>query len=152
MHYYSNPNCKKVFLDEHGEKPDFVNADYWSSATGIATLCGYHPYCGEVVIIAQNLIPLGVYTAWFVTEEGAYPAAPKNVTYTEDSFDPNRLIVNSLGQLQYYIAHLDYNPLLGYPVDNSLVPIQKVVLALHTDGRTWGIKPGPHFSHLVGSM
>lgn len=149
--------CKQIILNfvedpVHGERPFHVNPAYWSSAKGKAILCGYKDNKGELVITAINLVPLGIYTAWFITDQGPYPAAPKNVTFSEDGFDPNRLIVNSKGQLQYYITHLNYNPFEGIPVGNRFLKIRSIVLALHTDNTTHGLEPGPHVEHIAGSL
>lgn len=151
-----NRVCKNIKLNSITQPkngiPFFVDKEYWASAKGAAVLCGYDNKRGELVITAYNLMPLGLYTAWFITESGSYPAAPKNVTFTEDGFDPNRLIVNSKGQLQYYIAHLDFNPFDGFPTNSKTSKITGIVLALHLDNRTNGIKPGPHVPHLSGSI
>jgi hypothetical protein len=147
-----NPFCRNIVLNiaEQAEKPFYVDAAYWYSARGTAILCGYNNNTGQLVITAKNLVPLGVYTAWFITDHGPYPSAPKNSTFTEDGFDPNRLIVNSKGQLQYYVAHLDYNPFIGIPSDNKVHRIKSIILALHPDNTTHGLKPGPVIDHLEG--
>jgi hypothetical protein len=148
-----NRFCKNITLSVvPEEKPFHIDVNYWSSGKGLAVLCGYMNNTGEVVISAENLIPLGVYTAWFITDKGPYPLSPINVTFTEDGFDPNRLIVNSKGQLPYYIAHLDYNPFNGIQTNNGVVSIRKIVLAWHPDNLTHGLKPGPHNSHLSGEL
>jgi hypothetical protein len=146
----TNQLCKNISLRVIPEqKPSHIDMNYWSSAKGEAVLCGYPNNTGEVIITAQNLIPFGVYTAWFVTDQGSFPSAPKNITFTEDGFDPNRLIVNSKGLLPYYVAHFDYNPFIGIPL-NGLHPVKKVVLDWHPDHLTHGVTPGPHLSHLSG--
>lgn len=148
-----NRYCKNIVLNSStGERPFFTDPTYWASAKGAAVLCGYENNKGELIITANNLVPLGLYTAWFVTDTGSYPAAPKNVTFTSDGFDPNRLVVNSKGLLQYYIAHLDFNPFEGFPINGKVSKINSIVLALHTDNRTHGIEPGPHFAHLAGNL
>lgn len=152
-----NPYCRNIVLNfvvrpEHGERPFFVDPAYWASAKGMAVLCGYENGTGELVITANNLVPLGVYTAWFVTDGGPYPAVPKNSTFTGDGFDPNRLIVNSRGQLQYYITHLNYNPFVGIPANGRILRINSIVIALHTDNTTHGLRPGPHVEHIAGNV
>jgi hypothetical protein len=148
-----NPFCKTINLNVLlEERPTYIAEEYWAESKGVAILCGYPNDTGELILRAYHLVPSGVYTSWFVTDNRAYPSAPKNVTFTEDGYDPNRLIVNSKGQLQYYIAHLDYDPLTGIPTDEGMLPIRKIVLALHPDNTTHGLQPGPHFSHLSGEL
>jgi hypothetical protein len=137
---------------ENVEKPFYVDQTYWSLARGQTILCGYDNNRGELIITAKSLLPIGVYTAWFITDKGPYPAAPQNSTFTEDGFDPNRLIVNSKGELQYYITHLDYNPFIGIPSDNQVLRIRSIILALHPDNTTHGLKPGPVVDHLAGHL
>jgi hypothetical protein len=147
-----NQYCKNITFSVIPEqKPSHIDANYWAKAKGTAILCGYPNNTGKLVITAQNLIPLGVYTAWFITDQGAYPSSPTNVEYTADGFDPNRLIVNSKGQLPYYIAHLNYNPFIGIP-NNAFGPVRSIVIAWHPDNLTHGLKPGPHNSHLSADV
>ncbi|WP_408008375.1 hypothetical protein ACJROX_27580 [Pseudalkalibacillus sp. A8] len=148
-----NQFCKNITLNVlPEEKPNYISTEYWSASKGMGVLCGYPNNTGTFIVTAQNLVPSGVYTAWFVTDNGAYPSAPKNVIFTEDGYDPNRLIVNSKGQLQYYIAQLDYNPFEGIPTNDGKMPVRKIVLAFHQDNTTHGLKPGPHISHLSGEL
>ncbi|MCF6095202.1 hypothetical protein L1765_14660 [Microaerobacter geothermalis] len=149
--------CIKVKLTvpeqpSHGGIPGYVKESYWRSAKGTAILCRYSDRHGEIIIEANNLLPLGVYTAWFVTDTGPYPAASRGATYTSDGFDPNRVIVNKNGQLQYYIAHLNFDPFKGVPIDSTVHKIKSIVLAFHTDGTTHGTIPGPHVEHLTGMV
>ena len=67
----------------------------------------------------------------------------------------NRLIVNGNGNLNYYIAPLDFNPFKGMPTPRGLAKIQKVILAFHTDGTTHGRSPGTpkvEFDQLISPL
>jgi hypothetical protein len=152
LQYCKSIPLKPILQPVHGEIPFYIKPEYWTSAIGNTMLCGYPDGTGQLVVRAKNLHPSGVYTVWFVTDQGAYPAAPKGATFTSDGFDPNRPIVNSKGELQYYIAHLNYNPIDGIPMNNQKMKILSVVLAFHPDNTTHGLVPGPHVEHLSGSV
>lgn len=99
--------------------------------------------CGHVRVSAQCLIPLGVYTLWLLTERGYYPAAPLEAVYTSDGADPNRLVVNSKGILNYYLAPLDYNPFKGVPMSGGIIAsVQSVAITINIDRTTCGTSPG----------
>ncbi|MHB8171762.1 MAG: hypothetical protein ACYDG6_09485 [Thermincolia bacterium] len=144
------PVYPKVNNEHLGGIPEFISSAYWNSASGQAILCSWQNGQGELVVTATNLVPQGVYTAWFITDRGAMPAAPLRAEYTADGYDPNRLVVNMNGTLNYYIAHLDYDPFKGIPYDGGVARINSVVLAYHPDGQTHGRRVGPHYEHLMG--
>jgi len=139
--------------NEHlGGIPEAISSAYWNSASGRAILCSWQNGQGEIAVTAENLVPQGVYTAWFITDRGPYPAAPQGAEFTADGWDPNRLVVNKDGTLNYYIAHLDYDPFKGIPHEGGVARITAIVLAYHPDGQTHGRRLGPHFEHLMGPV
>lgn len=150
-------HCVKVPLavgtdPVHSRRPSFVDQGYWFSAGGEAYLCRWPNDRGEIIVTAKRLIPQGVYTVWFNTVGGVHPAAPTNIEWPADGFDPNRAIVDKNGNLYYYIAHLNYDPFTGYPAGTERHAVTQVILAYHTDGTTHGQQVGPHTDHLVGAV
>lgn len=124
-------------------RPAAVDAGFWVQATASGEICGYD--CGgSISISAEGLIPLGVYTVWFETDRGLRPAAPTDAVYTADGFDPNRLVVNSDGILNYYVAPLNFNPFRGIPVQGSksTAIIYGVVIGFNSYRITNGTVPG----------
>lgn len=135
--------CQLKFTILPANRPPAIDAGFWVQATASGEVCGYNN-CGNISISAEGLIPLGVYTAWFVTDRGLRPAAPTDAVYTADGYDPNRLVVNSDGILNFYIAPLDFNPFRGIPLPNSknMAIIQGVVIGFHSNRMTNGTIPG----------
>ncbi len=133
--------CDLIFDNMPANRPSWVALASWLQATATGEICGKGNE-GHIQISAQGLVPLGVYTLFFVTDRGVWPAAPLGVVYTADGFDPNRLIVNSDGTLNYYVAPLDYNPLRGIPTPNGLAKITGVIISMHTNRLTNGINLG----------
>jgi len=138
---YCDGCCDLIFEPMPANRPAAITSAFWLQATATGEICGR---CneGHIQISAQGLIPLGVYTVFFTTDRGVWPAAPIGVVYTSDGFDPNRLIVNSKGTLSYYVAPLDYNPLRGIPTPSGLAKITGVIISLHTDRLTNGLSLG----------
>lgn len=135
--------CQLDFTILPANRPPAIDAGFWVQATASGEVCGYDGG-GSISISAEGLIPLGVYTVWFATDRGLRPAAPTDAVYTADGYDPNRLVVNSDGVLNYYIAPLDFNPFSGIPLPNSKsrAIIQGVVIGFHSNRTTNGIVPG----------
>ena len=135
--------CPLDFVIMATNRPPDIDAGFWVQATASGEVCGYDG-CGTISISAEGLIPLGVYTVWFATDRGLRPAAPTDAVYTADGFDPNRLVVNDNGVLNYYIAPLDFNPLRGIPIPRTktLAIIQGVIIGFHSNRRTNGTVPG----------
>lgn len=133
--------CDLIFETMPANRPPAIALAFWLQPTAVGEVCGKGNE-GYIEISAQGLIPLGVYTVFFVTDRGVWPAAPLNVVYTSDGFDPNRLIVNSNGTLNYYVAPLDYNPLRGIPTPSGLAKITGVIISFHSNRLTNGINLG----------
>lgn len=135
--------CQLNFTILPANRPPAVDAGFWVQATASGELCGFDD-SGSISISAEGLIPLGVYTAWFVTDRGLRPAAPTDAVYTADGYDPNRLVVNSDGILNYYVAPLDFNPFRGIPTPGGKTTaiIQGVVIGFHSNRTTNGTVPG----------
>ena len=135
--------CQLNFNILPANKPAAVDAGFWVQATASGEICGYD--CGgSISISAEGLIPLGVYTVWFETDRGLRPAAPTDAVFTADGFDPNRLVVNSDGILNYYVAPLNFNPFKGIPVQGSksTAIIYGVVIGFNSYRTTNGTVPG----------
>ncbi|MDF2570435.1 MAG: hypothetical protein K0R55_2039 [Sporomusa sp.] len=135
--------CQLDFDILPANRPPIIDAGYWVQATAAGEVCGYEGG-GSISISAEGLIPQGVYTVWFATDRGLRPAAPTDAVYTSDGLDPNRLVVNSDGVLNYYVAPLNFNPLRGIPLSNgkTVAIIQGVVIGYHSNRLTNGIVPG----------
>lgn len=133
--------CDLIFENMPANRPSWVALPAWLQATATGEICGKGNE-GHIEVSAQGLVPLGVYTLFFVTDRGVWPAAPLGVTYTADGFDPNRLIVNSDGTLNYYVAPLDYNPFRGIPTPNGVAKITNIIISMHTNRLTNGINLG----------
>ena len=135
--------CQLNFNILPANRPPIIDAGFWVQATASGEICGYDGF-GSISISAEGLIPLGVYTVWFATDRGLRPAAPTDAIYTADGYDPNRLVVNGAGILNYYVAPLDFNPLVGIPLPNSKnrAIIQGVVIGYHSNRTTNGTTPG----------
>ncbi|WP_425059461.1 hypothetical protein SCACP_00100 [Sporomusa carbonis] len=135
--------CQLDFDILPANKPPAIDAGYWVQAVASGEVCGYDD-SGSISISAERLIPLGVYTVWFATDRGLRPAAPTDAVYTADGFDPNRLVVNSDGILNYYIAPLNFNPFRGIPLPGSKTTaiIQGVVIGFNSNRLTNGTVPG----------
>ena len=133
--------CDLIFETMPANRPPAIAQAFWLQATATGEICGRGSE-GHLQISAQGLISLGVYTAFFVTDRGLWPAAPLGAVYTADGFDPNRLIVNSNGVLNYYVAPLDFNPLRGIPTPGGLARISSIIISLHTDRLTHGLSIG----------
>lgn len=136
----------------HALKPYFVDAANWWKARGEAFLCRWPGDSGEIMVTASGLLPQGVYTVWFNTTGGFHPAAPTTVEWSADGNDPNRAIVNRNGILNYYIAHLNYDPLMGYPAGPDRHFVTQIILVYHPDGTTHGMELGNHCFHLAGAV
>jgi len=133
--------CDLIFETMPNNRPPAIAQAFWLQATATGEICGRG--CeGHIQVSAKGLIPLGVYTLFFVTDRGLWPAAPLSAVYTSDGFDPNRLVVNSDGILNYYVAPLDYNPLRGIPTPSGLAKITSVIISLHSDRLTYGLSIG----------
>lgn len=133
--------CRLIFTPIPANRPPVIDPAYWVQATAIGEVCGEGNE-GHIEVSAQGLIPLGVYTIWFITDRGPFPAAPLDATYTSDGFDPNRLVVNGDGILNYYIAPLDYNPFRGIPVPGGVANVQGVAITFNSNRTTNGVSPG----------
>ncbi len=132
--------CLK-FSTAPANRPPAIDANFWAQATATGEVCGEG--CeGYIEVSAKGLIPLGVYTLWFMTDKGPFPAAPLNANYGSDGYDPNRLVVNSNGVLNYYVAPLDYNPFKGIPILGGCAKVQGVSIAFNSDRTTHGLSPG----------
>lgn len=136
--------CQLDFDILAANKPPAIDAGFWVQATASGEVCGFDNGSGSISISAEGLIPQGVYTVWFVTDRGLRPAAPTDAVYTADGFDPNRLVVNGAGILNYYIAPLNFNPLRGIPLtgNKGRAIIQGVVIGFHSNRLTNGAVPG----------
>lgn len=134
--------CELVFRVLPQSRPPAIDAGFWIQATASGEVCGYDN-SGTISISAEGLVPLGVYTAWFATDRGLRPAAPLDAVYTADGYDPNRLVVNSDGVLNYYVAPLDFNPFKGIPLQNGgRAIVQGVIIGLNSNRLTNGRVPG----------
>lgn len=133
--------CQLKFSVVVANRPSALTVNYWTQATAVGEICGEKQY-GHIEISAQGLVSLGVYTVFFITDRGYFPAAPLNADYTSDGFDPNRLVVNSNGTLNYYIAQFNYNPFRGIPTTGGIAQIQAVAINFHSDRTTYGLSPG----------
>jgi hypothetical protein len=134
--------CELEFAVIPQNRPPTVDAGFWIQARAEGEVCGCDG-TGSISISAEGLLPQGVYTVWFTTDRGLRPAAPIDADYTADGFDPNRLVVNSNGILNYYIAPLDFNPLKGIPLPGgSRAIIQGVIIGYHLNRITNGMVPG----------
>jgi hypothetical protein len=134
--------CSRLrFTSLPANRPSAVDATFWAQATATGEICG-DGNTGHIEISGQGLIPLGVYTVFFTTDRGPIPAAPTGADYTSDGFDPNRLVVNGNGILNYYIAPLNFNPFSGIPVTGGIATIQGVTINFHGDRSTNGLSPG----------
>lgn len=133
--------CRLVFTPIPANRPPAIDSAFWVGATATGEVCGEGNE-GHIEISAQGLIPLGVYTAWFITDRGPLPAAPLDANYTSDGFDPNRLVVNSNGILNYYIAPFDFNPFRGISIPGGIATVQAVAITFHSNRTTNGLSPG----------
>jgi hypothetical protein len=133
--------CKLVFTTVPANRPPTIAVPFWAQATAKGVVCG-EDNTGHIEVSAQGLVPLGVYTVWFLTDKGTFPAAPTNAAFTSDGADPNRLVVNSNGVLNYYIALLDFNPFKGVPITGGTATIQGVAITYNIDRTTHGTSPG----------
>ncbi|SMC91069.1 hypothetical protein [Sporomusa malonica] len=135
--------CQLEFDILPANRPPVIDAGFWVQATATGEVCGYDGG-GSISISAEGLIPQGVYTVWFATDRGLRPAAPTDAIYTADGLDPNRLVVNSDGVLNYYIAPLDFNPFRGIPLSNGKTAaiVQGVIIGFHGNRMTNGTVPG----------
>lgn len=134
--------CELVFRVLPQSRPPAIDAGFWIQATASGEVCGYDDG-GTISISAEGLVPLGVYTVWFATDRGLRPAAPTDAVYTADGFDPNRLVVNGDGILNYYIAPLDFNPFKGIPLTGGgRAIVQGVVIGFNSNRATNGRVPG----------
>lgn len=134
--------CELVFRVLPQSRPPAIDAGFWIQAVASGEICGCDD-TGTISVAAEGLVPLGVYTIWFVTDRGLRPAAPTDAVYIGDGFDPNRLVVNADGILNYYVAPLDFNPLRGIPINaNTRAIIQGVVIGFHSNRITNGRVPG----------
>ena len=136
--------CQLEFDILPTNRPPAIDAGFWVQATASGEVCGYDNGTGSISVAAEGLIPQGIYTVWFLTDRGLKPAAPTDAIYTADGLDPNRLVVNSDGVLNYYIAPLDFNPFRGIPLPGSKVKavIQGVIIGFHSNRTTNGVIPG----------
>lgn len=135
--------CQLEFTVLPANKPPVIDAGFWVQATASGEVCG-EGNCGSISLSAEGLIPQGVYTAWFITDRGLRPAAPTDAVYMSDGLDPNRLVVNSAGILNYYIAPLNFNPFRGIPLPGTKARaiIQGVVIGFNGNRLTNGTVPG----------
>jgi hypothetical protein len=134
--------CSRLnFSVVSANRPPVIDADYWAQAAAVGEVCG-QKNSGHIEVSARGLVPLGVYTLFFATDRGPFPAAPIDADYTADGFDPNRLIVNGNGVLNYYIAPLNFNPFKGIPVNGGIACIQGVSINFHGNRTTNGLSPG----------
>lgn len=134
--------CELAFTVIPQNRPPIIDAGYWIQATAVGEVCGYDN-TGTISISAEGLVPQGVYTVWFGTDRGLRPAAPLDAEYTADGLDPNRLVVNSNGTLNYYIAPLDFNPFRGIPLPGGARAIvQRVIIGFNANRMTNGTVPG----------
>ena len=133
--------CTLRFEVAPANRPPMIAAPFWLQATATGEICG-HGNEGHVQVAALGLVPFGVYTLFFTTDRGPWPAGPLDASYTGDGFDPNRLVVNGEGILSYYVAPLDFNPLKGVPTPSGLAKILGVVINYHPNGSTNGLSPG----------
>jgi hypothetical protein len=136
--------CQLDFTVLAANKPPAIDAGFWVQATASGEICGYDNGTGSISLSAEGLVPKGIYTAWFITDRGLRPAAPTDAVFTADGSDPNLLVVNSSGVLNYYIAPLNFNPLRGIPLPGSKVraAIQGVIIGFHSNRTTNGTIPG----------
>lgn len=132
-----------------------ISVPFWAQATAEGEICGQGNE-GHIQISARGLVIFGVYTVFFATDRGFFPAGPRVADYTGDGFDPNRLVVNGNGILSYYVAPLDFNPFKGIPTPTGLARITGVTINYHPNGSTNGLIPGvPNvdvFDQLVAPM
>lgn len=134
--------CELVFRVLPQNRPPAIDAGFWIQATASGEVCGCDD-SGTISISAEGLIPLGVYTVWFITDRGLRPAAPMDAVYTADGYDPNRLVVNGDGILNYYVAPLDFNPFRGIPLPNGgRAIVQGVLIGFNSNRTTNGRVPG----------
>lgn len=133
--------CNLKFDVMPANRPAMIAVPFWAQATAEGELCGQG--CeGHIQLSAQGLVLFGVYTAFFITDKGYFPAGPKDADYTGDGFDPNKLVVNGQGVLSYYVAPLDFNPFKGIPTPNGLAKLIGVSINYHPNGNTNGLTPG----------
>lgn len=147
--------CKLNFDVIPANRFSMISVPFWAQATAEGELCGQG--CeGHIQISAKGLVVFGVYTAFFVTDKGYFPAGPRDADYTGDGFDPNKLVVNGEGTLSYYVAPLDFNPFKGIPTATGLAKIIGVSINYHPNGNTNGLTPGIDnvdvFNQLVSPM
>lgn len=133
--------CDLIFETMPANRPPAIALAFWLQPTATGEICGKGNE-GHIQVSAKGLVPLGVYTIFFVTDRGLWPAAPLGAVYTSDGYDPNRLVVNSDGVLNYYVAPLDFNPLRGIPTPGGVAKITGVIISLHSDRLTYGLSIG----------
>ena len=147
--------CVLNFEVMPANRPAMISVPFWAQATAEGEICGQGSE-GHVQVAAQGLIPFGVYTLFFATDRGAWPAGPLGASYTGDGFDPNKLVVNGEGIVSYYVAPLDFNPLRGIPTPNGVAKIIGVTINYHPNGSTNGMSPGianvDVFNQLIAPM
>jgi len=154
-HVHCDGCCNLDFEVMPANRPTMISAPFWAQATAEGEMCGQGNE-GHIQISAKGLVIFGVYTLFFATDKGPFPAGPRMADYTGDGFDPNRLVVNGEGILSYYVAPLDFNPFKGIPTSTGLAKIIGVTINYHPNGNTNGLSPGvPNvdvFDQLVSPM
>ncbi|VBB05407.1 Hypothetical protein LUCI_0616 [Lucifera butyrica] len=149
---YGNCGCCRLrFSVVPANRPAFVDPAFWAQARAKGEVCGDGD-TGYIEISAEGLVPLGVYTVFFLTDQGPYPAAPTGVYYTGDGGDPNRLTVNGAGAVSYYVAPLNYNPFHGISLLSGLHVIQGVIINFHSDRLSHGLSPGVDNVNVFGQL
>jgi hypothetical protein len=136
-----NGCCRLVFAVVPANRAPIISVPAWAQATAKGIIGG-DGNSGHIEISATGLVPVGIYTAWFLTDHGAFPASPTTAVFTSDGYDPNLLVVNSNGVLSYYIALLDFNPFRGIPITGGTATIQSVAITYNIDRTTHGMSQG----------
>lgn len=139
-----NGCCDLNFTTVVTNFPPAIAITFWAQATATGELCG-HGCHGSIAVSATGLIPSGIYTLWFLTDKGPIPAAPTDADFTNGgcNCDPNRVVVNSAGILNYYIAPLNFNPFKCITLTSGgTAKIQNIAIAYHSNGLTNGTSPG----------
>ena len=150
-----NGCCRLVFSVVPANRAPIISVPAWAQATAKG-LVGGDCNTGHIEVSAQGLIPVGLYTLWFLTDHGPFPAAPTNAVFSDCGYNPNLLVVNGNGVLSYYIALLDFNPFRGIPITGGVATIQSVAIVYNvcrtTDNNLPDVLNVTAFEQLVGPL
>lgn len=127
----------KLMAADRSGVPDGFSAEEWTRASGEATVSETADGQAMIELTAENLVPDGVYTVWWVTPRTiGMDMGPGGGT------PGNKFTADAEGAATTRIT---------VPQDNTYA---MMVVAYHADGQTYGDEPGEMgevtFEHLMG--